>query len=81
MSGVTGLVCVVCGRIVGVINVDALEKMLEDDDVYICRECERRADIEATLGTQLPDHYAHLIERVMIDQMLAQAPLSVNVYG
>lgn len=81
MCGVTGLVCVVCGRTVGAINVDALERMLEDDEIYICRECERRDDIEVTLGAQLPDHYAHLVGRVMIDQMLAQAPLSVNVYG
>ena len=81
MSGVTGLVCVVCGRTVGAINVDALENMLEDDEIYICRACKERDDIETVLGAQLPDHYAHLVGRVMVDQMLAQAPLSVNVYG
>lgn len=81
MLGVTGLVCAVCGQVVGAINEEALERMLEDDEIYICTSCEGRDDIEAVLGAQLPDHYAHIIGRFMIDQMLAQAPLSVNVYG
>jgi uncharacterized protein YlaI len=81
MAGVTGLVCAVCDQVVGAINEDALERMLEDDEIYICHGCEARDDIETVLGAQLPDHYAHLIGRVMIDQMLAQEPLSVNVYG
>lgn len=78
MAGVTGLVC---GQVVGAINEDALQRMLEDDEIYICTRCEGRTDIEAVLGTQLPDHYAHVIGRVLLDQMLAREPLSVNVYG
>lgn len=81
MTGVTGLVCAVCDQVVGAINEEALERMLEDDEIYICRACEARDDIETVLEAQLPDHYAHVIGRVMIDQMLAQAPLSINVYG
>lgn len=76
MSGVTGLVCAVCEKTVGAINVEALEQMLDNDEVYICTGCEGRHDIESVLGAQLPDHYAHLVGRAMIDQMLAQAPFS-----
>jgi len=74
-------VCAVCNQVVGVINEAALERMLKDDEIYICTGCEGRSDIETVLGAQLPDHYAHLVGRVLIDQILAQSPLSVNVYG
>jgi hypothetical protein len=80
MTGVTGLACAVCGQVVGAINVEALERMLDTDDIYICARCEARDDIEDVLGAQLPDHYAHIVGRVMIDQILAREPLAVAVH-
>lgn len=81
MAGVTGLVCAVCDQVVGAINFEAMERMLDTDDVYICTRCEARTDIEVVLGAQPVDHYAHIVGRVLLDQILAQEPLSVNVYG
>jgi uncharacterized protein YlaI len=83
MAGVVGLTCAVCEQVVGVINEEALAKMLGAEEIYICRQCEARDgdDIETVLSGQEPDRYAHLVSRGLLDLLLAQEPLSINVYG
>jgi len=71
------LVCAGCAQVVGVINAPALEAMLAMDEAYVCKRCAGRSDIEVVLAAQPADHYAHLISRMVLEQMLAHEPLAV----
>lgn len=71
------MVCVVCERVVGVINESALAVMLATDDIYICETCREQDEQDATsvmhvLAMQPPDHYAHLVSAAF-NQMIMPA--------
>lgn len=68
-KGVGPLVCAVCEKTVGAINMSALIEMLQTDDIYICHDCDAafpEVMIETALGQQHPGHYAEVVNKVQL---------------
>lgn len=61
-SGVYPLVCAVCKRVVGVINVAEFDRMTKNAEVYICSQCMTRPEkyIEFALQGFTPDQWADM---------------------
>ena len=75
--GVGPLVCAVCEKTVGAINMDALTALLQTEDIYICRTCEEvfpATMIETALSQQYPGHYAELVNKVQLVWAAEQVP-------
>ena len=65
--GVLPLVCAVCERTVGVINVPALATMLSTDEIYVCQTCaaQKESTIEQVLSGQPARYYASLVHQAI----------------
>lgn len=61
-SGVFPLVCAVCKRIVGVVNVSEFLRMTGAEEIYICSHCMRRPEryVEFTLRGFTPNQWADM---------------------
>lgn len=55
--GVTALVCACCEQVVGVVNVGEALRMMQADEPYVCRKCERLPieTVEVLLDTEAAD--------------------------
>jgi hypothetical protein len=66
-SGVYPLVCAVCKRIVGVINIAEFDRMVAAEAVYICSYCLHRPEqyVEFTLKNFTPEQWADMTTMVV----------------
>lgn len=67
MTGVRPLVCCVCEQVVGVINAEALGKMLKAGEAYVCSTCMELEPqyVEGYLAGQLAEDYMRLVAQVL----------------
>ncbi len=76
-NGVQPLVCVVCGRVVGVINAGALAGMLSRDEAYFCHDCAEIDErwMELMLVDKPETYYPDLVSKAL------SAAQGVGEYG
>lgn len=87
-EGVFPLVCPICQRIVGVINVAGFMAMVAAEDIYICSECMTRPEpyVEFVLKGIGPEDWANLTADVALKSTVLPAadfnhPIPVATYA